>query len=323
MRKIVSLALVLTAITSVGFAQIPDPSFEASSGSTPMGWNSPKAGIGAVGGFSDGDFPCDGTRLYFLANNGTGTATPHSNPGGFGTDATGTACISVTFSLGSTTDTTIEGDAQLLSGEAVDFAEVSVTALGQTLNLYSQDGTAPASSATTFFPGLTVREKVSFLADLGAMFPGIRSTDDVTLTLHVGQGAGGSVNSRGYFDNFRLTPGTPTSEPQAMFVQTSPGVVTYMAQNPDFPNARCFNLISRTPGDGPFLGMIPDTLTFSIINQPLGVDPLHFLLNNGTYSFSFPAVALNLIIPFRHVLVSLNNDQYVGHTQGIDVLSAP
>ncbi len=285
---ICSLAVLFLAAQAP--AQLTNPSFEASAIGTPQSWTfTANGGVSFISTF-DLSMPSDGARFAVITGGSNGPATPHSNAGGVGVDASGTVSLSQSFTFPSASDTMIEFDAILLGNDMVnpDFLEVSITDGAQTFNILHLDTLAdvgPGGALT--ITGLMTSPRVHVTADCGLLFPGSDITTNFTLTIHLGNAGDNLVAPRAHIDNFTHTPGTPFAINAVGFVPMT-GFVRLQIRT-ELPFIEYYNLISHDTagpkGAGPFGGLYLATQTLGILGLPLGSPGLHDISDiNGEFT---------------------------------------
>lgn len=284
--SLIALALVVSVavFTNPASAQIVNADFEASAIGTPQSWTFNPNGGGSFVSTFDVSMPTQGTRFAVMTGGTNGPATPHSNPGGFGTDATGTVTLSQFFFFPNSSDTTLEFDAVLLGNDDTnpDFLEVSISAGGVTQNILHLDtinDAIPNGSLT--LTGLQSSVVTHVAIDLGATFIGANVTIPFEIKIHLGNSGDNLVAPRAHIDNITHSPGTPFASngvrfiPQAGFVQLS--VKT------EVPFAEYFTLVSHDTsgpkGGGFFGGLYLDSQLLGILALPLGTTGLHDISN--------------------------------------------
>ncbi|MEZ6196376.1 MAG: hypothetical protein R3F20_11725 [Planctomycetota bacterium] len=278
-------ALTLAFVATPAQAQLTNPSF-TSGFPSPAGWTI-ESGTITSAFFSDAGMPTDPFFYLSVSSQGTGGAMPHSNPGGFGTDASATAAISQAFTVPSPTQTLLTFDCVLVTanvGEA-DFLEVSISDGTSVYNAVHLDTSTVVGGATPI---------LNASVDLGAVFPNATATTVFTIRMHVGDLSGLSV-SKGYFDNFQHLVGTPFDFNRVDFVNM--GAVQQVQMHTTTPVTRCWHFISGNVsgpvGGGEVFGLYPDPLIFEILGYPLGTPGLHVLTNGaGNYTINVPTPAI-------------------------------
>lgn len=306
MRHVLVITTILALLSPAG-AQILNGGFEDGGFGFPQDWNN-NAGVTIIAFVADAGMPTEGLRYLQINNIGVANAIPHSNPGGFGAEASSTSSLSQTFTVPAST-TQLEFDCRFLSNDTVDFLEASITdGVTGVYNIIHLDTSDISAAHGTSAAGLGLSPLHNVSVDLGAVFPTATSSTNFTLTLHGGN-ENGTISSFAYFDDFRLTSGTPFNEPSSLFEHIPPATVKFSAHSPS-PNRECYNLVSfnigGAVGAGPVLGLHLDILTLQIVQLPLGTGGAHFLTDgNGDYTFFIPQVVFPSGTTFDHVLLIL------------------
>ena len=306
--------LALAALPCRG--QIVNPSFEASIG-VPTGWTA-ISGINVVfASAPDAGFPTNGTRWLQVRTATTGPAIPHNNPGGIGTDAVNAAGIKQSFFVPAANMTRIDFDCLFMSpDDDNDFLEASLSDGFSVLNLVHLDlsnlGGGPVSS--TGWPTTPVTH-VS--VDFGAFFPTATPSNTFTLKLWCGNRNNNTVESRAYFDNILLTPGTPLQ--QNTFDINDLGFAQQLAIHTTQPFREFWALYSDETsgalGSGPALGLQLSPLLFLCLQQPLGTIGIHDTTNaTGDYFVNIPTFVNPPGLTFDRVLVTLSGGVVLGYT---------
>jgi PKD repeat protein len=192
-----------------------DGSFELqSAGLAPVApwkvYNGSSIVVRAAGPVPEPGFPSQGLQWCDLGAEGSSNAQPPSNPGGLGTSPAGAAGVQFDFLFPSASPHLSFEAAFLLNGsqdslQRNDFMSVDLSDGVIVRNVYYADSFSEfvqVSPRTGF--AMTARRRV--LVDLAALFPD--ATESTVLGLRVGVGnVGGAINpSRGYVDDFRLSP---------------------------------------------------------------------------------------------------------------------
>lgn len=281
----IALVIGLAFAAMPASAQVANPSFELNAIGTPQGWTFNANGGGSFISTFDVSMPTDGSRFAVMTGGTNGPATPHSNPGGVGTDATGTVSLSQTFTTGSSLNTTLGFDAVFLGNDGVnaDFLEVSISDGTVTRNILHLDtlndvgGPFPAFTLT----GLLASSLTSTSVDLGILFPGASANTPFTLTIHLGNAGDNLEAPRAHLDNFTLTTGTPFLANDVRFIPQSTSVK--LTVRTELPFTEYYTLVSHDvsgpKGLGSFGGLYLDTQTLGILTLPLGSAGLHDLSN--------------------------------------------
>lgn len=315
MRTLVLSFVFATVIAGTCQAQLLNPSFDANVGA-PQDWTLPGGVLGQVLTTVDAGFPTDGNNYFFLWNFFTGPAIPHSNPGGFGTDATGTAQLSQTFQLASATQTTIEFDCIFMANDTNnDFLEVSISDGSQVLNLVHLDSSDTGVGPSTIF-NLPTTMVTHVAVDLGAHFVGATVMTNFTLTLHNGNLVNTALPSRANFDNFTFSPGTPFAGDSISWTKPDPMTVLCevhtLAPNTEWISMLSDN-VSGAVGGGGILGLYPSPSIFEILTLPLGFPCVHNLTDsNGDYFFALPSFLFTPGFAFDYLLVTILPGPTVG-----------
>jgi len=245
-------------------AQILNPSFEANVGS-PQSWG-PSVGTAFAFFIADADMPSDGSRFLQVNSSNLGPATPHSNPGGFGTDATGTAHIEQAFSVPALDMTLLSFDVQFLSTDTnPDFVEVSVSDGTQTKNILHLDTSATGAGPTSN-AGFATTVLTHVTEDLGASFPTADLGTVFTITLHAGNAADNAINSIAFFDDFALSTGGTALIMNSFAITLVNGGQTVqfdiVNKGPFRTNVPLLSFDVASPaGSGPLFGLFPTSNT--------------------------------------------------------------
>lgn len=318
MRTLVSalaVAAMIAAAADTATAQLVNPGFEDNVGA-PNGWTLGSGSLGQTLTAVDAGFPTEGANYFFLWNFLTGPATPHGNPGGFGTEATGTATLSQTFQLGSASFTNIEFDCLFMSNDVNnDFLEASITDGSQVLNLVHLDVSDVGPGPSTIF-ALPTTLVTHVSVDLGAHFVGATPQTPFTLTLHCGNRNDTNVASRANFDNFVFSPGTSLTGDSIDWSKPDPNTVLCEVHTA-MPNTEWISMLSDNTsgpvGTGPILGLHPSPAIFEILTLPLGFPCVHETTNsNGDYFFSLPSFLFPPGFAFDYLLVTILPGPTVG-----------
>lgn len=297
----------MVAITMIALAaapaqaQIANPTFSLGFPNA-TDWNV-ASGTVATAFFNEAGMPTDPFFYLSIDSTGTGGATPHSNPGGFGTDASGTALVTQSFTTGDAQNTLLTFDFVMVTantGEA-DFVEASISDGSSTYNIARID----TSMVSGGFSAL-----MSPSVDLGAVFPGATENTVFEIRLHVGDLSGGSP-SKGYFDNFTLTQGTPFPFNDVVFEDL--GASHRIGMTSVDPFARCWHFlsgnVSGAVGGGSLFGLYPDPLIFEIAAYPVGTPGLHVFTDaNGSYQTFLPTAAVASGTTFDYLIVVFQGD---------------
>lgn len=279
-----ALMLSMAVFANPASAQIINANFEDSAIGTPQSWNFNGNGGGSFISTFDVTMPTQGTRFAVMTGGSNGPATPHSNPGGFGTDASGTVSLSQFFFFPNSSDTTLEFDCILLGNDGVnpDFLEVSISAAGVTQNILHLDTVNDVGP----FGALTITGLQSSLlthvsVDLGATFVGANVTIPFEIKIHLGNSGDNLVAPRAHIDNIQHTPGTPFAVNSVAF-KPMPGFVQLSVRT-EVPFAEYFTLVSHDTsgpkGGGFFGGLYLDSQLLGILALPLGTAGLHDVTN--------------------------------------------
>ncbi|MEE9394235.1 MAG: hypothetical protein V3W41_17185 [Planctomycetota bacterium] len=304
-RIILAIALIATCGLSAS-AQLANPGFESNFGVpndwTPAGGGSPGATV-----FTDADMPTAGSFFLSFFGASTGPGTPHSNEGGAGSDATGTAQLSQTFSTPNESNTLLTFDCQFVSLDATngDFMEASVSDGAIVYNIMHLDASDTPGGTPSSAAGSSTSPISNISADLGALFPTATTSTIFTVTLHIGNLNTGTQGSRGYFDNFDFAAGTGFEADSVTF--SDQGASQMIAVHTVQPSREFYNLISGNLGGpiggGPLLGLYLDPLIFDILSLPFGTAGLHTGTDPmGDYSTFVSSAAVPSGTTFDYVL---------------------
>ncbi len=288
MSRISLMAMILIAsialLAAPASAQLLNPSFDANAIGTPQDYVFNANGGGSFISSFDLSMPTNGTRFAVMTGGNNGPATPHSNPGGVGTDASGAVTLSQTFFFASPTDTNIEFDCILLGNDMgnADFLEVSISAGGQSLNLVHLDTIAdvgPGGASTV--TGLMTSPLTHVSVDVGAAFVGANIATPFTLTIHLGNSGDNLIAPRGHIDNFTFSPGTPFATNSVGFIPM--GGFVRLSIRTALPFTEYYTLVSHDTagpkGMGAFGGLYLDNQTIGILTLPVGTPGLHDITN--------------------------------------------
>lgn len=300
-RSLILVAIAMIALAAApAQAQITNPSF-SSGFPIPSGWTV-ESGVGSSVFFGEAGMPTDPFFYLSVDSAGTGGAVPHSNPGGFGTDASNTAVVSQVFSTVDSSSTLLGFDCVFVSNNVaeLDFLEVSIS-----------DGTSVYNVVRIDTTMLTGGESALMTptVDLGAIFPTATESTLFELRLHVGDVGGGSP-SKGLFDRFTLTAGTPFATNDVAFDDF--GSSQRIKMETVLPSTRCWHFISGNTagpvGGGEIFGLYADPLIFDILAFPVGTPGLHIITNvNGDYQTFVPTAAVASGSVFDYLIVVFDN----------------
>lgn len=309
MKKLVLSLTTLVALLGTAQAQLLNPSFEANLGA-PQDWTVGAGNLGQVLSTTDVGFPTDGNNYMFLWGLLSGPATPHSNPGGFGTDATNTSSVSQTFQLANASLTRIEFDCIFMGNDSnPDFLEASISDGSQVLNLVHLDTSDVGAGPTSIFFNLPTTGIVHVSVDLGAAFPSASVDTNFTLTLHCGEAVNGAFASRANFDNFTFTPGTSLSGDSILWFFQDPSTVVCQVQT-QMPLTEWVSPLSSDVsgpvGGGSIIGLYPSPSIFETLSLPLGFPCIRNLTDiNGDYVFPLPTALFPPGFAFDYVMLTL------------------
>ncbi len=281
-----SFVLVLALLGLLGAslaAQVQNPSFENNAFGVPVNWSPSGVGGTVVLQFlPDAGVPTQGVRYVTLDAGTSGPATPHTNIGGVGSDASGTMKMLQSFNIADSTMTTLSFDCVLLGNDdAADFLEASISDGSSTLNIAHLDVLNDVGSGPPSFTGLPTSPLTTISVDLGAAFPMADINTVFTLIFHIGNVGDTAQPARAYIDNIVMSAGTPFGDNSIRFIPA--GSWVQLEIRTEAPFLEYYTVISHNTafpkGTGPFGGIWPDAQTWGFVTLPLGNAGIHDLSN--------------------------------------------